>query len=328
MIQRSLAYIDHVKRIALAILALVLLSSSARATYFDVVNSDQRQSEQMRLILNVASVRLVKLLDVQLPDTLTVAVVETQQQFDSLAGGRMPDWGAGAAVPGRDLILLRRPMMNRYPGSMADLLEHELAHIALHLRVHGAHIPRFIDEGFASWFAGEWTFSNVTTVASAQLTKSILPLSKIDDVNSFREAQANLAYSQSYLVVFYIYQRFGELAFLDLLDAFAAGRETSDAFRTGLGISFAAFEADYRQFLADKYTIFSILSESMGLWIILAVVVILGYILLRKRKKDALDRWKEEEKYESRDFDYTGSNDEPWKDPDDSDDSENFSSPR
>lgn len=292
------------------------------------INGDAKQNDQIRLVLDMASLRLTKLLEVQLPDTLTVAVVETQEQFDSLAGGRLPDWGAGAAVPGRNLILLRRPMMNQYPGSFSDLLEHEMAHIALHRRVHGKYVPRFIDEGFASWFAGEWTFTNITAVASAQITRSLLPLKKIDDVNSFKEAKANLAYSQSYLVVLYLFKRFGELGFLDLLDAYAGGKQTSDAFRSALGISFFDFELQYRQFLADNYTIFTILSDTMGFWIALAIVMVIGYLLVRKRKKDALDRWKEEEKYASTDFDYTGSDDEPWKDSRDNDEPEDFSSRR
>ena len=128
----SLTYIGQVKRVLLSILIAVIgLSAIANASHFRFVNGNPRQNDQMRLILDVASLRLTKLLEVKLPDTLTIAIVETQQQFDSLTGGRMPDWGAGAAVPARDLILLRRPMMNQYPGSLSDLLEHELAHIAL-----------------------------------------------------------------------------------------------------------------------------------------------------------------------------------------------------
>ncbi len=325
----SHAYIGQVRQVLLVILiVLVGLSANADGSSFRFVNGDQRQNDQMRVVLDAASQRLTKLLDVVLPETLTIATVETQQQFDSLAVGRMPDWGAGAAVPARNLILLRGPMMNRYPGSLSDLLEHELAHIALHTRVQGQYVPRFIDEGFASWFAGEWTFSNITAVAAAQLTNSILPLETIDDVNTFREAKANLAYSQSYLVVLYIYQRFGELGFTDLLDAFAAGKNTYDAFRSSLMISFWDFERDYREFLDHNYTVFTILSNSMGFWIILAAVVIVGYLVVRKRKKDTLDRWKEQEKYESTDFDYTGSDDEPWKNPNENDDPGNFSSYR
>lgn len=304
-----------------AIVLLVSLCGSSIATSFHFVNGNPRQDAEMQSVLQVAAVRLTKLLDVTLPDSLDITIVNTQEQFDSLVGGRMPDWGAGAAVPGRDLIALRRSMMSQYPGSLANLLQHELAHIALHKRVDGNRIPRFIDEGFASWFAGEWTLTNITTVAAAQLTKSLLPLRQIDDVNGFRQAKANLAYSQSYLVVFLIYQKYGELAFTDLLDAFAAGRTTDDAFRLGLGVPFWSFENEYRSFLSEKYTLLSILSDTMGLWVILAIMVIVGYLLVKRRKKAAVDRWREEEKLESTDFDYTGSDDEPWKDSEDSEDS-------
>ncbi len=300
------------------IATLLGLSLPLHGAHFRFITGEPTKSKDMRLILDVASLRIEKLLDIKLPDTIFVAIVETQQQFDSLAGGSLPEWGAGAAIPSRNLMLLREPMMDRYPGTMADLLEHELAHIAMYHRVRGVRLPRFIEEGFASWFAGEWSFSNVTTVAAAQISKSLFPLRDIDEVNSFHQAQANLAYSQSYLVVAYIFQRYGELGFIDLLDAFAEGKNITEAFHRGLDISFWRFEADYRKYLSDNYTLMAILSDMSGLWIILAIVVFLGWLLIRRRRKTAFDRWKEEEKYQSTDFDYSGSDDdEPWKKPED-----------
>lgn len=301
-----------------ALLWLLFSFAPAAASQIRFITGDPPNARDMRLIIDVASLRVQKILGVKLPDTLDLAIVQTQAQFDSLAGGTIPDWGAGAAIPARNLIILRETMMDRYPGTMADLIEHELAHIALYHRVRGARMPRFIDEGFASWFAGEWTFSQVTTVAAAQITKSLLPLRDIDEVNRFHQAEANLAYAQSYLVVLYILQRFGELGLVDLLDAFAEGKNISEAFHSGLGISFWRFEADYRKFLSDNYTLLAILSDMSGLWIFLAVVVIIGWFLLRRRRKTAIDRWREEEKYQSTDFDYSGSDDdEPWKQPED-----------
>lgn len=301
-----------------ALLWLLFSLAPAAASQIRFITGDPPKAKDMRLIIDLASLRAQKILGIKLPDTLNLAIVQTQAQFDSLAGGTIPDWGAGAAIPTRNLIILRETMMDRYPGTMADLIEHELAHIAMYQRVHGARLPRFIDEGFASWFAGEWTFSQVTTVAAAQITKSLLPLRDIDEVNQFHQAEANLAYAQSYLVVLYILQRFGELGLVDLLDAFAEGKNISEAFHSGLGISFWRFEADYRKFLSDNYTLLAILSDMSGLWIFLAVVVIIGWLLLRRRRKTAFDRWKEEEKYQSTDFDYSGSDDdEPWKQPED-----------
>ena len=305
-------------RTLLSVVFCFLFFANASATYFKFINGNPKENEQRRLILDIAVLRAQKLLEVKLPDTIVVASAEDQQVFDSLAGGKLPEWGVGAAVPGRDLILIRETMANKYPGEMSSLLQHELAHIALHHRVQGKYVPRFIDEGFASWFAGEWRFSNITTVAAAQITRSLLHLREIDDVNTFRSGKANLAYSQSYLVVLYLFERFGEIGFLELLDAFAASKNMNEAFRTALDISFWNFEYDYRKFLSERYTLFTILSDTMSFWLLLAVIVIGGYLLVRRRRKTAFDRWKEEEKLESTDFDYSGSeDDEPWKKPED-----------
>ncbi|MGB5107018.1 MAG: peptidase MA family metallohydrolase [Candidatus Zixiibacteriota bacterium] len=302
-----------------AIFLAIALALPARAASFRFSGEENGQNREMRLALEVAALRLNKILGINFTDTIDVRIVQTQEEFDELAGAAIPEWGAGAAIPGRNLIILREPMMNRYPGNTADLLQHELAHIALSRRAKGGHLPRFIDEGFASWFAGEWTFSQVTTIAAAQITKSLLPLRDIDDVNRFHQGQANLAYAQSYVVVNYLFKRFGELAFTDLVDSLAAGRNLSEAFHQTLDISFWRFEADYRKFLSDNYTLFAILSDMTGLWIILALIVVFGWLLIRKRKKDAYDRWKDEEKFQSTDFDYSGSDDEPWKDSEEED---------
>lgn len=308
------SYTILVKVISLLIAIVLTAAISLQAATFRFTPAIDSQDKEMRLVLEVAALRLAKMLGISFNDTIDIAIVQSQEEFDALAGGKIPEWGAGAAIPSRNLIILRQPMMNRYPGNTADLLQHELAHIALSRKVNTARLPRFIDEGFASWFAGEWTFAHVTTVASAQITKSILPLRDIDDVNRFHQGEANLAYAQSYLVVNFIFTRYGELAFLDLLDAFSAGQNMSEAFHNTFGVSFWRFESDYRKFLSDNYTLFAIISDMSGLWIILALIVVFGWIVIRKRKKTAIDRWKEEEKYQSTDFDYSGSDDEPWKD--------------
>ncbi len=301
-----------------AVTALVLCAGTLQATTFKFVDAPPQQQEEMRLVLDVASLKLEKFFEIKLPDTITVAVVNTLEQFDSLAGGTLPEWGAGAAIPQRQLIILRNPMMDRYPGDMANLLQHELAHIAIYYRVRGKPFPRFLNEGFAVWFSGEWSFSNVITIAKAQSFGNLLPLRAIDNVNSYHQAQAGIAYAESYLVVSYIFDRYGELGFLDLLDEFAKGASMTVAFHSALDISFWRFESDYFKFLGSKYTLFSILSDMSALWIILALIVIVGYVLIRRRKKTAIDRWREQEQYESTDFDWSGSDDEPWKDKDDS----------
>ena len=283
----------------------------------------------MRLILDVASLRLTKLLDVKLPDTLTVAIVETQEQFDSLAGGQNTRLGrrrCGTGTRSDPVASADDEPVSRFAGRPARTRTgaHRAALSASVANTYRALSMKALPPGSP----GNGLSPISPPLRRRRLTKSLLPLQKIDDVNSFHQAQANLAYSQSYLVVFYIYQRFGELGFLDLLDAFASGKEVSDAFRIRPGNLFLGFRDRLPTVSCKQIHRFTILSDTMGFWIILAVVVVIGYLMVRKRKKDALDRWKEEEKYESTDFDYTGSDDEPWKNPTDNEDSEDFSSRR
>lgn len=290
---------------------LLLLTISAQATQYKLVNVPEHDQKQFQQVLQQADAKLRKILEVQMPETVTVVLVQTQEQYDSVAGGELPEWGAAAAIPSRNLIVVRAPLMDNYPGNRVNLLQHELAHIALQHRVGFHHLPRFLDEGFAAWFAGEWGLQNVWAIAGAQFTKSLLPLRQIDHVNSFKQGQATLAYSESYLVVHYIMEKYGEIGWLEYLDYAAQGMSLEESWRSAYHKSFWEFEADFRKFLSDNYSITAILSNMTGLWIILAIVVIAGFIMMKRRKQHVIDRWKEEEKYQSTDFDYD-QDDSPW----------------
>lgn len=295
----------------LTIILLLLLCAGALATDFMLVNVAPADQAHMRRVLNQAATRLERLLEVDLPPEITLVLIQTQEQYDSVAGGEMPEWGAAAAIPRRNLIVIRAPLMDNYPGNRENLLQHELAHIALQHRVRFNRLPRFVEEGFAAWFAGEWGLNNLYAVAGAQFTNSLLPLRQIDDVNSFKHPEARLAYSQSYLVVHFIFERFGEVGWLEYLDYVAQGASFEECWRSAFHLAFWEFEVEYKKFLSDNYSITAILSNMTGLWIILAIVVIAGFIMIKRRKQSVIDRWKEEEKYQSTDFDYD-QDDSPW----------------
>ncbi len=293
------------------ILLILALAAGAIATEFQLVNVASNEQAEMRGVLDRATARLEQLLEMKLPPVVTVVLIETQAQYDSVAGGELPEWGAAAAIPRRNLIVLREPLMDNYPGNRANLLQHELAHIAMQHRVKFHRLPRFIEEGFAAWFAGEWGLQNLYAVSGAQFTKSLLPLRQIDNVNSFKHPEARLAYSQSYLVIHFMFEKHGEFSWLEYLDYTAQGLSLEEAWRSSFHQAFWEFETDYKKFLSDNYSITAILSNMTGLWIILAIMVIAGFIVIKQRKKHVIERWKEEEKYQSTDFDYD-QDDSPW----------------
>src|SRR5690606_37297742 len=89
-------------------------------------------------------------------DPIHIHLAPDEARFDSLTGGRAPEWGAGIALPDAGVIVLPAYALRRSaPQDLARTLRHELAHVALHRYLAPARIPRWFHEGYARWAAGE-----------------------------------------------------------------------------------------------------------------------------------------------------------------------------
>ncbi len=158
--------------------------------------------------------------------------------------------------------------------------------------------------------AAQWGNSYAVTLAKAQLTGSTFRLEGIDRVNFFNASQAQIAYAQSYQAVAYIITEYGQNSFVMLLESLKDGLSLDDAFQKAVGAQFAQFEIEYNSHIQKNYNWLLILSDMWIIWIGLALLIVLGFLLKKKRNKDTLTRWEEEEKYQSTDFDYEEG--DPW----------------
>ncbi len=243
-------------------------------------------------------------------DTITVIVADTRDEFKQQTRGAIPDWGAGCAIPSRNEIVVLSPHSSKYEQSFGEIVRHEWAHIALRHRVGRGYLPRFIDEGFAMKFADQWSSGYAVTLGKAQLTGSLFPLQSIDRVNFFNSSQAQIAYAQSQAAVTYFFSSYGDEAFMLLLDELRNGKTLDSAMENAIGASFVIFENEYRKYIKKNYSWYLIFFDMNFLWIGLAIVIVLGFLLKKKRGRDTIKRWEEEEKYQSTDFDYEEG--DPW----------------
>src|SRR5690606_6548198 len=89
------------------------------------------------------------------PPAARILLASGPAAFDSLTGGA-PHWSAGIAIPARRVIVLPAYSSARTPmGDPLVALRHELVHVALNAYL-GARVPRWFDEGYATWASGEW----------------------------------------------------------------------------------------------------------------------------------------------------------------------------
>ncbi len=328
-----------VRLVALIMLSLVLSVAGIGATdkaiagrWAEFYLDDPGDFELADSIVDRARSELIRLIRDSLAYRPSIHVVGRQWEFDSLVGGAFPDWGAAAAIPSRRTIVIKSPDRFNVQKSLAELLAHEYAHLALHDRTGWNEPPRWFDEGLAMLVSTEWDWSNNLTLSKAAVFGNFVPLREIELLNRFSAPRAEVAYAQSYVAVKYLFDEYRVDAvntFLDWIRDAGRGdqRPTSgqptvldSALIAATGTDLAGFEAEFRVYLAGRFNIVSLLVDTMFLWVLLAAVIIIGGVLAIKRRRDYYRKWDEEDALGSKDFDYgnpdqpeESDDDEPWR---------------
>ncbi|HEX7400666.1 MAG TPA: peptidase MA family metallohydrolase [candidate division Zixibacteria bacterium] len=234
-------------------------------------------------------------LEDSLTEVVNVYAVDSEDEFLSLVGGGFPDWGVGCAIPDQNLIILKSPYRFKYYRPFSQVVIHELAHIFLGKYANGKRIPRWLDEGFAMHQSQEWAIGQDIAIARAVLTGSTIPLSDIESVNTFSQNKAELAYTESFLAVSYLYSEYGKGTEKELVTQLANGSSLDIAFLRTIGSNYLSFQLDFEKYLQTKYNWVSILGDTFPLWLGLAFLIVILYFLKRRYTKKTVKEWELED---------------------------------
>jgi len=271
-------------------------------------------------ILNDTRQQLIKFLNDSIPGRPSVYMVENITVFEELIGGRFPDWGAAAALPLRNLIVVKSPDKFNLGYPLNVLLSHEYAHLALHHRTGRYAPPRWFDEGLAMMVSAQWNWSDNLAMSRAAVFGQFIRLEEIEQMNRFNSGKAHQAYAQSYLAVQYLYKEYGSEAVNLFLDEIAVGTVVDSALMIAIGSNYRGFQREIDVYLTERFNVASLFMDTIYLWIALAVVVIIGGLVKMKKRKEYYAKWDKEEQLHSTDFDYGDpdnpeqpDDNEPWR---------------
>ena len=218
-----------------------------------------------------------------------IALAPDAARFHEWTGPTAPHWGAAIAIPALNRIVLRGGRGAAGAGDPQVVLRHELAHLALYEAV-GDLSPRWFDEGYASYAAGEWGRDQVLMANLALLYRRMPGLDSLD--RSFRRGaqEAEGAYALAHRAV-------AELAALDrergLMLFFRYWKESGrmdPAVRAAYGMTLDGFERHWQARTRRRYGVLALLGElSVGAGFALLVVLPL---YVTRRRRDRL-RWAE-----------------------------------
>ena len=299
-------------------------SERVETAHFVYFLSTPRLQPTVDSVLAASRERLRELLSDTLSYKPQIYIVDNQPEFDSLVSGKFPDWGAAAAIPVWRRIVIKSSYHFNVNRPLGELLAHEYSHLALADRTGFYSAPRWFDEGLAMFVSQEWSWSDNLAMSKAGVFRQFLTLDTIDYVNRFGEGAAHVAYATSFLAVTYFYKQYGSEAVNLFLDSMARGVSVDQSLLAATGSNYRDFEKEFRVYLEQRFNATSLLADTMYFWLALAVILILGGYLQWRRRRAYFKKWEQEEKYESKDFDY-GDPEKPEKtDTDEFEDPDDF----
>lgn len=236
------------------------------------------------------------------PGPLRLIVVPDQARMRELSGGRAPSWGAGIALPGSRTIMIRADT----PDPL-QTLRHELAHLALRRAIR-TWTPRWFDEGYAAFAAGEWGRMDALALNLAVVRGAMPELEELDAALRGRAPAAESSYALAMAAVLELARRNPSGTIEPLLALLADGVSFDDAVLRTTGLNRGQFASAWRESVRKRYGILTWLAAG-GLWAVVALAV-LGAGWLRRRadrpRRQALDEgWVVAEEIEVTELDRT-----------------------
>ena len=235
--------------------------------------------------------RITDLIGVRPDETIHLYLARDRQDFQQLTAGAVPEWGIGVAIPARNRIVLITAGADRNNRSLRQVLAHELSHIILHRALEQRPPPRWLDEGLAMYISHEWEFGRSVVVARALLFGSLISLDEISRVNTFTHPQADLAYTESFLAVAFIVDRFGESALQEMIGELARSGDLDLAMGISLGMTYREFLRQWNEEVVRRFNWISIISDPFILWGFMLALFVIVFILKRRRIRQTLRQW-------------------------------------
>lgn len=220
---------------------------------------------------------------------IRLILADSDAHFDSITGGIIPEWGAGVAIPAQGIIVL--PGYGGGRGANVDIrqtLRHELAHIALHRGLAPARIPRWFNEGYATWASGALDLEGGWQLRLAFATNRAPPLDSLELNWPRATADARIAYLLSASVVEYLVRESGERALTLFLASWRASQNMEQALAATYGISLDQLETHWRRDVKQRYGWFAVLTNAAMFSAGATVILIILFAIRRRRDKRKL----------------------------------------
>jgi hypothetical protein len=206
-----------------------------------ILNSAQTAVDRIQVELNA-----------ELDQQVRIWAYRSTEDFAGTQAPNSEQWIAGVAYPSLKVILAVLP-----PGDYEEVgrvVPHEISHQVIHQAIENPYtgLPTWLDEGIAVTYQENGYSQFPELVREAADQGALFSVRALNSGFPFDGGGANLGYAQSYSIVTFIKEHFGEEALANFVDAYKAGVSHDEACMSALGVDLDELDRLWKESLGYK----------------------------------------------------------------------------
>ena len=221
---------------------------------------------------------------------LHIYIADNSNTYKQYSGSSSPVWSMGLASDNH--MLVKSPSFSR---QTLRGFQHTLLHETVHLTVEGIPLPVWFNEGFAQYEAGQFDLHKRILVSRAVWRDDLMSLNKIEYLIQMNQSQAEIAYAQSVAMFDYLNEYFGVGLVGKCLFYAKKYQNFEKGFKNAFLMSPEKFEKLWQNNVKKRYRFYLLLDLNKLIWIIALLILILGFILSKTRRRKMLKEWENSE---------------------------------
>ena len=270
------------------------LQKNAELFRFHADLSDSLIVNQLVFFAGEIKLKCENFFNYRLIDTIDIYLASSDEEYRKYNPPEIPEWSGGVAFMRRRAIILK-PGGYYDPLKYRETLSHEIVHFYIGEIVKNNALPLWLNEGTAMYLSGKTiSWQESINIGNALSVGNLTDLTAIDTVLKFANAQAELAYIESFLAVQFIIGRHGEKTIADMIRDFSYDNNIDQVMQKHLGYDFIEFEIDWYDYLKRHYRWMAFLQFENLFWILLVVIIMFAFIIKKVQNRRIYREWEQE----------------------------------
>ena len=230
----------------------------------------------------------------------SIYITSNMEEFYKKSKGPVPEWGIAVAKSNPDRIILKSPgIANISFTRMKEVIIHELNHIYLYRIPNHHSMPSWFKEGMAMLSSREFSLLHKIEISKSHWQSQTLPLMQLQNFNTYSKGRVKLAYGESAAAIEALEYYYGEDILIKIINNMQHGMDFQYALESAIDEELLDFQIKFETFLENNYNWIFLLRSSKFVYVILPIILVIGFIYHRYRSKKIIKRWEIEEELDN-----------------------------